>query len=154
MNNIFIEIEHPNIKTNMINKIHIQNFKIYKWNFSHMVFRLEITPWFLRIRWLYISKNIKNINSNKKHLKYNNTVRIIILNSLNKYIKSPLNNFTSAYLLIKELKENIKKKKKKRKKKKKKKKKVWIKEYIKIMTFLMEEVFQAPNIKNKLISIY
>ena len=107
MNNIFIEIEHPNIKTNMINKIHIQNFKIYKWNFSHMVFRLEITPWFLRIRWLYISKNIKNINSNKKHLKYNNTVRIIILNSLNKYIKSPLNNFTSAYLLIKELKERF-----------------------------------------------
>jgi len=44
------------------------------------------------------------------------------LNSLNKYIKSPLNNFTSAYLLIKELKENIKKKKKKKIKKKKKKK--------------------------------
>ena len=55
----------------------------------------------------YISKNIKDINTNKKHLKYDSTVRIIILNSLDEYIKSLLNNCTSAYLMIKELKERF-----------------------------------------------
>ncbi|KAG4088256.1 hypothetical protein H8356DRAFT_1342918 [Neocallimastix lanati (nom. inval.)] len=52
----------------------------------------------------YISKNIKDININKKHLKYDSTVRIIILNSLDEYIKGLLNNCTSAYLMINELK--------------------------------------------------
>ena len=39
----------------------------------------------------YISKNIKDVNTNKKHLKYDSTVRISILNSLDKYTKSLLN---------------------------------------------------------------
>ncbi|KAG4107617.1 hypothetical protein H8356DRAFT_1387845 [Neocallimastix lanati (nom. inval.)] len=41
----------------------------------------------------YILKNIKNINADKKHLKYDSTVRIIILNSLDEYTKNLLNNY-------------------------------------------------------------
>jgi len=55
----------------------------------------------------YISKNIKDINTNKKHLKYDTTVRIIILNSLYEYAKILLNDWTSAYIMINELKERF-----------------------------------------------
>jgi len=47
----------------------------------------------------YISKNIKDINTYKKHLKYDSTI--------DKYIKSLLNNCISAYLMINELKERF-----------------------------------------------
>ncbi|KAG4084698.1 hypothetical protein H8356DRAFT_1346334 [Neocallimastix lanati (nom. inval.)] len=41
------------------------------------------------------------------HQKYDSTIRIIILNSLDKYTKSLLNNYTSVYLMINELKERF-----------------------------------------------
>ena len=86
-----------------INKFHIQNSKITNENFHIWYSDLKLI---LDSEELdgYISKNIKDININKKHLKYDSTVRIIILNSLDEYIKGLLNNCTSAYLMINELK--------------------------------------------------
>jgi hypothetical protein len=59
----------------------------------------------------YISKNIKDINTKKKKkkkFKFDSTVRIIILNSLDEYTKKKkkflLNNCTCVYLMINELK--------------------------------------------------
>ncbi|KAG4107498.1 hypothetical protein H8356DRAFT_1623189, partial [Neocallimastix lanati (nom. inval.)] len=97
MNDTLVEVEPPNIQTNTINKFHIQNFRITNVNFHKWHSDLKL---FLDSEELgdYISKNIKDINTNKKHLKYDSTVRIIILNSLDEYTKSLLNNCTSAYL--------------------------------------------------------
>jgi len=78
MNDTLVEVEPPNIQTNTINKFHIQNFRITNENFHKWHSDLKL---FLDSEELgdYISKNIKDINTNKKHLKYDSTVRIIIL---------------------------------------------------------------------------
>jgi len=91
MNNAPVEVELPNIQTNTINKFHIQNFKIANKNFHKWYSDLKL---FLDSEELgdYISKNIKDINTNKKNLKYDSTIRIIILNSLDEHTKSLLHN--------------------------------------------------------------
>ncbi|KAG4104716.1 hypothetical protein H8356DRAFT_1357808 [Neocallimastix lanati (nom. inval.)] len=69
--------------SNTINKFHIQNFKVTNENFQKRYLYLKL---FLDSKEFgdYISKNIKDINT-KKYYKYDSTVRIIILNSLDPY---------------------------------------------------------------------
>ena len=76
-----------NIQTNIINKFHTQNLKIKNENFHKQYSDLKLFFDFEELG-NYMSKDIKDINTNKKHLNYDNTVRIIILNSLDKYTKS------------------------------------------------------------------
>ena len=68
MSNTFVEEEPPNIQTNTINKFHIQIYKFMNENFH---------KWYLDFKSFldseelgdYISKNIKDINTNKKTFK-------------------------------------------------------------------------------------
>jgi len=100
MNDASVEVEpRPAFQTNTINKFHIQNFKITnkkkkkkkkkknkkkkkkkkkKKNFHKWYSDLKL---FLDSEELsdYILKNIKDINSNKNHLKCESVIRIIIL---------------------------------------------------------------------------
>ena len=66
MNDVPIKAEPPNIQMNTINKFHIQNFKITE-NFYTWYLELIL---FLDFEELgdYISKNIKDINTNKKNI--------------------------------------------------------------------------------------